>query len=200
MREYAIARIEGAPDWEKIPALGIDNHLWLGESDIRAGAQICYGEDALFVRLRAWERHIRAEHTGRPHQIADDSCLEFFFCPAPGDTRYFNVEMNPNGALYLGFGSGRADLVRLLVADEQELFRPKPFRMDGGWGIEYRVPFEFIRRFLPEFRAEPGRAIRANCYKCGDKTARPHYIAWNPPASATPDFHRPEDFGRMVFA
>ena len=134
MREYAIQGTGGAPDWESIPALGIDNHMWLGQSDIRAETQICYGEDALFVRLRAWEAEIRAEHTGYPHQIADDSCLEFFFCPVPGDVRYFSVEMNPNAAMYLGFGSGRADLGRLRVSDEQVLFRPRPFWIDGGWG------------------------------------------------------------------
>ena len=42
--------------------------------------------------------------------------------------------------------------------------------------------------------------IRANCFKCGDLTVQPHYMMWNETTSETPDFHRPQDFGRMIFA
>ena len=41
--------------------------------------------------------------------------------------------------------------------------------------------------------------MRANCYKCGDCTVQPHYLAWNPPTSENPDFHRPQDFGALIF-
>ena len=49
-----------------------------------------------------------------------------------------------------------------------------------------------------EFTLEPGKEIRANCYKCGDLTPKPHYLSWNPSTSANPDFHRPQDFGSMT--
>ena len=64
----------------------------------------------------------------------------------------------------------------------------------------YRVPFAFLRLFFPGFDPKPGDAIRANCFKCGDLTEVEHYFSWNPVDSPTPNFHRPEDFGRMVFA
>ena len=51
-----------------------------------------------------------------------------------------------------------------------------------------------------DYTLEPGRVIRANCYKCGDKTVREHYMMWNPTTSDTPDFHRPQDFGEMEMA
>lgn len=200
MRAYTIVKISGAPDWQIIPALPIDTALWgTGATNIRAQARLAYDDAALWVRLRAWETAIRAEYRGRPHPVSQDSCLEFFFCPTEGDTRYFNVEFNPNGALFLGFGSGLDDLTRLLVSDEQTLFSPVPFIAEGGWGIEYRLPFAFVRRFIPRFAPGAGSSIRANCYKCGDKTPRPHYIAWNPVAGDVPCFHRPMDFGRMIF-
>ena len=67
-----------------------------------------------------------------------------------------------------------------------------------GWGVEYRVPFAFIRTLFPGFAGAPGGVIRANCYKCGDLTRTPHYLAWNPVRSEAPDFHRPRDFGEMI--
>ena len=123
----------------------------------------------------------------------EDSCLEFFFAPRWGDGRYFNFEFNPNGCMYLGFGSGRTDHVRLLP--ERPGFAPRPLRTADGWGIEYRIPFLFVKEFFAGFEAAEGTQFRGNFYKCGDLTARPHYLAWNPCTSPAPDFHRPGDFG-----
>jgi hypothetical protein len=41
--------------------------------------------------------------------------------------------------------------------------------------------------------------LRGNCYKCGDLTEQEHYLSWNPVTSEHPCFHRPQDFGRLVF-
>lgn len=144
MQRYIIHRTDGATGWDKIPRLAIDRCLWTEECDIRAWGQIAYDDDALHVRLMAEEKAIRAEHRGRPCPVSEDSCLEFFFCPKWNDRRYFNVEFNPNGALYLGFGSSIHDLVRLLVADEDRTFAPRTFRVEGGWGIAYTIPHEFV--------------------------------------------------------
>ena len=108
MKRYTIARVSGKPDWSAIPALDIDEQLWRPPVDIAAKAQIAWDDARLYVRLQAREAHIRAVHTGSLGMPCEDSCLEFFFSPTPGDPRYFNVEFNPNGALYLGFGDGQA--------------------------------------------------------------------------------------------
>ena len=67
-------------------------------------------------------------------------------------------------------------------------------------GLFYKIPLSFIQLFFPEFQLKPGAVIKANCYKCGDKTTHPHYLAWNPSTSPVPDFHRPQDFGQMILA
>lgn len=192
MREYTIVRKPA--DWEQVPVLPIDTLLWSPEVPISAEARICYDEDALYVQMQAVEPQIRAEDRDILGEPCNDSCLEFFFCPITGDTRYFNIEYNPNACMYLGFGDiGR--LVRL-VPDEA-MFRPQVAFTDDGWRITYQIPISFIQHFFPAFRAESGASIRANCYKCGDLTVQPHYLSWNPMTSETPAFHRPNDFGLM---
>lgn len=124
--------------------------------------------------------------------------MEFFFCPAADDDRYVNVEMNPNGCTHIGVGSGRADSVRVFPKDEDALFQKKASRTENGWELYYQIPVSFLRALFPGFCLEPGAVIRANCYKCGDRTAKPHYLSWNPVDSETPDFHRPCDFGTMI--
>lgn len=196
MKEYAITRVTGQPDWSAIPALNIDEQLWRPRVDIAAFARIGWDDQHLYVHLNAVEAHIRAEHRGPLGMPCEDSCLEFFFSPTMGDPRYFNMEYNPNASLYLGFGDG-CNANRLLP--ERDWFGAVAARTEDGWQVEYTVPFEFVRIFVPGFSPSPGDVMRANCYKCGDLTVQEHYLAWNPCTSEQPNFHRPQDFGLMRF-
>ena len=100
----------------------------------------------------------------------------------------------------LGFGPNRRERVRLCPKSERETFRPVCTRTPDGWTAEYRIPLSFLRILYPEFSLRSGVSFRANCYKCGDKTVNPHFLAWNAVETAAPDFHRPEFFGEMILA
>lgn len=185
-------------DWTTIPVAPIDIHLQEEAVDIAATAQLCYDEEAIFVRLAAKEANIRAEYTGVLDAPCKDSCLEFFFCPIYDDNRYFNIEYNPNCCIYLGIGTGIHDLIRL-VPEADIPFSPKAIRTEDGWEITYQVPFEFVRRFFPDFAPISGTKIRGNFYKCGDLTVQPHYLCWNKITSKPVSFHRPCDYGVLEF-
>ena len=150
MKRYTIARVDGRPDWQAVPTLEIDTQLWRPPVDIAAWGQIAWDDSQLYVRLRAREKHIRAEHNGPLGMPCEDSCLEFFFSPVPGDARYFNIEFNPNACMYLGFGYGRETATRLLP--ERDWLGARTERTDDGWAVEYAVPFEFVRIFVPGFQ------------------------------------------------
>lgn len=196
MRTYTI--LPKTNDWNDIPVAPIDARLWTLESDISATAQVCYDDKALYVRLTAKEKDIRAEETGRIGVPSKDSCLEFFFSPIEGDTRYFNFEFNPALCMHIGFGSCRQNSARLLPKPSANI-NPEVLRTEEGWELTYQITFDFIRQFFPNFVAEQGKKMRANFYKCGELTPTEHYFAWNPVDTPTPDFHRPEFFGELVF-
>lgn len=198
MKEYTIVRRPADADWSLVPALAIDTWQCTEPLPISAQAQICYNEQALYVRLQAVEQNIRAELTGIYDMVCEDSCLEFFFCPKEGDPRYFNIEVNPNGAMFLGFGSSIPTLARLIC--EEPAIIPQSERTPEGWQTTYAIPYEFIRRFFPDFSPKPGSSMRANCYKCGDLTVQKHYLSWNPVPEDGFTFHRPAHFGIMHFA
>lgn len=197
MKNYTIPRACAPVNWDSIPVLAIDTKLWGTETDITAQGQLCYDDNALHIRLSAIESDIRAEEEGPLGSPCQDSCLEFFFCPVEGDNRYFNIEFSPTSCYYLGFGSDRYDLVRLLP--EAPVFDPDIRRTETGWEIRYSISFSFIRRFFPEFTAQTGKCIRANLYKCGDLTVNEHYLSWNPIAQAQPDYHLSQYFAPMYF-
>ena len=81
MRSYTIKKIHGTPDWSTIPVMPIDTLLWTDSTDVSAQAQICWDEDALYLRMEAVEPHIRMEENGPLASVCLDSCLEFFFRP-----------------------------------------------------------------------------------------------------------------------
>lgn len=113
MKEYVIEKTVGAPDWTKVSELQVDNVCWLPDAGVRMEQQICHDDEKIYVHQVAHEKNIRAELTDKLGSICTDSCMEFFFSPVPEDGRYFNIELNLNGAIFLGFGHGRADSIRV---------------------------------------------------------------------------------------
>ena len=194
---YLIQTVSGTPDWSAVPRLQVGYVLWTPDYGIRASGQFCHDADHLYVHLCAVEQDIRAEYTAPLSMVCHDSCLEFFFMPEKED-RYFNFEVNPNGCPYIGFGRSRAERFVLYHQDMQKLFDIRTARTADGWEVFYRIPLSFLRLFFPDFTFTG--SLRANVYKCGDLTKQEHFLSWNPVTSETPDFHRPQDFGLMIFA
>ncbi len=199
MNMYTVKRWTGK--WEDIPSLDIAEKYRKTPDTVTARAQIAFDEDNLYVRLETEEYEHRNVETGPIGMPCEDSCLEFFFSPVEGDTRYFNIEFNSNCCMYLGMGHSIDDLVRL-IPDEKgaDVLSPKVEMKDGGWSIEYTIPVSFVKIFFPYFSLYAGKRMRANCYKCADKTEPPHYLSWNPVTTDNFTFHRSECFGEMIFA
>ena len=198
MNTYKIVKKPSILNWNEIPVANIGIQLQDKPVDISATAQLCYDNDTLYVRLAAKETNIRAEYNGLLDAPCEDSCLEFFFCPIYGDDRYFNIEYNPNSCIYLGIASCLNDLVRL-IPEFGFPFSPITVVDSEGWEISYKIPFEFIRRFFPEFNPTTGTKMKGNFYKCGDLTVEEHYLCWNQITSDPVSFHRVCDFGILEF-
>lgn len=198
MRQNIITFVDQEPDWCDLPIINIDFKRKTLQTDIEAFAQICCCENALHLHMWAIERNIRAEVFDPMGPICQDSCLEFFFRPDPDDMRYFNIEINPNGCVFLGFGSCFDDLIRLYPLEKR--IHPRIIRTKVGWDLFYSIPFSFIRQFFPNFFPMPGDVLFANFYKCGDLTEIPHYFSWTQPPAIPHGFHCPRHFGLLMFA
>ena len=129
-------------------------------------------------------------------QPCQDSCLEFFISAAAHDARYLNIELNPNFCLYFGFGTGREDRMRILLPGGAAALNAACARTAGGWDVTYELPFRLLRLFFPEF--VPSGTIRGNFYKCGGDHRILPYGMWSEVDSPTPDFHRPDCFGKFI--
>ena len=199
MKTYTLKKITGAPDWKNIEIMPIDNLLWTDPLPITAQAQLCWDEEAIYLRMEAFEENIRKEETDPLAEICNDSCLEFFIQPVEGPY-YLNFEINPLANYLIGQGDNDVDnRLRVIVPDFETRMEPNVEFTKTGWVLTYKVPFSFIRHFYPSFEVKVGTKIRGNCYKCGDLTEKEHYLAWSPTVSEEPAFHLPEYFGELVF-
>ena len=193
---YTIVRADEETARAGIPELQLGYALWGPDYGISARGKIFHDGRSLSVRLQAKEKDIRAEYMVPPAPVWEDSCLEFFFMPEAADC-YLNYEINPNGCLHLAFGPDRKNREIIVPPDPKEAFRIRTGRTPDGWEAEFRISRDFLRTYYPGFTFTG--ILRANVYKCGDRTAHSHYLAWNPVETPEPDFHRPEYFGEMVF-
>lgn len=210
MREYVVKRVkyvEGETIWSEIPTLGIDCYQWEDNGyKPEVKAAVCYDEAALHIRFTAWEDRIKVKGVKYCDSVYKDSCVEFFFNPAPDrDNRYLNFEMNAAGVLLLGIGSDRGDWRYLYevnpsifnIKSSVKMYEVEAFK-GPFWQVEYTIPFEFIEKYYGNLDITSGMQLRANFYKCGDDTEYPHYGSWNPIEIEEADFHRPDYFGKLI--
>ena len=155
-------------------------------------------EIGFIMNIVVIEKEPRREKTEHLQFVHEDSCVEWFvnFLPEKCD-RYFNFEVNANGVMNVSFRKDRYDKQDLSLKDIDFLEINTSIH-ETYWTVSYKVPFELIRKYIPEYRYRDGMKIRTNFYKCGDNTELPHYGVWNPIPLEKPDFHQPEYFGEVV--
>lgn len=131
-----------------------------------------------------------------------DSCCEFFLTD-PYDGTYYNFEINCIGTINAAKRTSRINkdkldaytlsrIIRLHSVEREVIEKSDSIE---SWTVAMLIPYDIIG-INPNY---PPVSLRGNFYKCGDKTAHPHYMSWNPIQTSKPDFHRPEYFGELIF-
>lgn len=159
--------------------------------------ELSMDENGFLMHITVRERDPRRVETEHQRDIYMDSCVEWFvnFAPEVCD-RYFNFEVNANGAMRVAFRKNRYE-GSMLPHDDIALLDIQTGIGEDTWEVSYRVPFLLIKKYIPSYRYESGMHIRTNFYKCGDKTEFPHFGIWTEYPLERPDFHRPEYFGTV---
>lgn len=166
-----------------------------------AAFRIVATDKGFVINYRVDEETVAAVADGDCGHVWEDSCVEFFSCPAD-DGVYYNVECNCAGTVLVAAGKDRnartfaprevLESIERWSSLGRENFSERP--AEGPWQVVLLVPYSVY--FQHDFKAAPA-SFRANFYKCGDMLKTPHFLSWNPIEVANPDFHRPEFFGQV---
>ncbi len=165
--------------------------------------RIGHTENEIWLKFYVTEKCIRAVETRTNGDVYKDSCVEFFI--SFDHRNYYNFEFNCIGTRHLAYGPGRGNRARInpeIVEkiDVKSTLGDEPFDNKTGsftWEMLLRIPVEvFIFDTINNLK---GLHATGNFYKCGDMTAEPHFVTWNPVKTEKPDYHRPEFFGNLQF-
>lgn len=157
------------------------------------------------------DQYVSAIRTGFQSDVWKDSCVEFFVQPQKSKG-YFNFEFNCGGALTASYvtdptrvDSGLKKYTPFMTDDDQQIKRyaSLPAVVDPEitkpvtWTLEFSIPLSVLKKYCGPIGNIRGQTWRANFYKCGDETSRPHWVSWVPlPAR---NFHDPASFGQIRF-
>jgi hypothetical protein len=170
-------------------------------------------DDALRVGFEVDDVSLLATQTEFQASVCRDSCVEFFFKPAP-NLGYFNIEVNCIGTVLAQHHPHdhrrRREPISIATAERLSVepsLPPEPIDPErvgpAHWTLSFEVPFDLIASVagVPVDRvAGPGLSIewRGNFYKCADWSRSPHWASWAP-INRKLGFHCPERFAPIVF-
>ena len=157
--------------------------------------RVVHCEDGFSVRLTTDEWPLRITEMELNGAVCRDSCMEVFFTPNTVDKDYINIEMNAAGITLTCIGEGRGNRARLDIEGEGVIVE-SCIRPMEGWDVMLYIPYSFVRKYF----STVDKTFRANFYKCGDLTVRPHYSTWNPVEVEKPDYHQSSFFGKVTFS
>ena len=199
MKEYHIPICSSCPDdWSGISGVPVDDYPWGGEFRPETTAQLVFVPgDGFWLHMVCGESDPRATFTQFYDMVCLDSCVEFFACFDANTDDYINFEVNPLGTSHVSHGPNRGKRTRI------DAIIGHPFPVTASveperWSVVAHFP---IADLVTCFGIDPsvfreGYAFPGNFYTCGGN--REHFGVWNRVGTESPDFHRPEYFGKLI--
>ncbi len=200
----------------------LDEPAWVGAPDVgkfvfpwyesgkkeQTVAKMLWDDENLYVAFVCEDAHIWAEHTARDSSVWKDDTVEVFTAPNPDRPQaYFNIEMNvlgifldqfhPNGAgvpveeEWNGEGIQiKTSIVGTLNDDSDD---------DQYWILEAAIPLKNFAHVAKNTPPRDGDIWHLGLNRLGGKTNQ-QYSQWSASQTPNPQFHAPDDFGRVTFS
>ena len=196
---YNVKKISNNQCLVKCKEINIDNNNWDIAYSPKSIAKIGYDDNGIYVFMSSYEDNIRYTLKERNSDVYTDSCLEFFFMPLVNNNdKYINFEINPLGTMLTAVGKNR-DTREFFYDGDSSYFKMETEIKDNYWNLSYYIPESLIAKYIDGFTIQKGINIKANFFKCGDKSNIAHFLSWTKIETPSPDFHRPEFFGTLIF-
>ncbi len=196
------------PAWTAAPNVGAFSFPWWesGKQE-QTVSKLLWDDQNLYVFFIVEDAHIWAEQTERDSAVFKDDCVEVFVAPNPDQPlSYFNIEMNVREAFLDQFhpqGPGEASTPEwngegITIATSIVGTLNDDSDTDKYWILEAGIPLSNFANIAKNIPPKPGDIWHLNLNRLGGQTNR-QYSQWSPSKTPKPQFHAPEDFGRVTF-
>lgn len=168
-----------------------------------------YSDNYLWLLYEVENDFFRAKAQADQEAVWEDSCVEFFVSTgkvveneygSAEDIVYRNFEFNALGTCLSAVGNlGQREFLK--PEEMKQILRFPGLNMEKlpiegeefNWKLAVAIPLILLG-------LQPGSSFKANFYKCGDLTRKPHFLSLYRIESESPDFHLPQFFGKMELA
>ena len=197
-------------EWKNIKSIFINNYMgtvpcFKPETQVKMG----YDKENIYVIFKVNDKFVRCVTSKINGPVYKDSAVEFFFSPDENTPLfYFNLEVNCGGTALFHYNLvPRRESKRLSEEEikQIEIAHSLPKIIDPEiieettWIIEYKIPIVLLQKYSNVTIPNKGVVWKANFYKIAENSSNPHHITWSIIDKPYPNFHVPEEFGRLIF-
>lgn len=170
----------------------------------QTNVRVLWDDEYLYVFFRCEDEHIAAHFYQRNSAPYRDDCVEVFIAPNQDHPLWYaNNEFNCLGTWLIGKHKG--DSNEYVIRDKVLLGRSHAGTInaeddtDEYWTLEIGIPFESLSDYETDLPPNPGDIWGINFNRCGGDINE-QFSQWTASQTDSPNFHRPQDFGRIVFS
>lgn len=192
-------------DWKAASSFGDFVFPWWasGEKE-QTEAKMLWDDDFLYLSFVCRDTHIWADHYNTNASVSVDDAAEIFWNPSPEtQSTYYQFEINCIGNLLSVWKNGANPRPVILVPHIGRVIAGtvnQDSDTDSLWVLEVAIRFDDYPEIARAHSIpKPGDMWRINLNRCGGKT-NPQYSQWSPSSTTQPQFHSPDDFGKIVFS
>lgn len=192
-------------DWKAAKTVGDFVFPWYKEGKKeQTEVRLLWDDEYLYLLYKCWDEHISAHYFERNSAPYKDDCIEAFIAPnSKNPLWYSNYEINCLGTWLVGFHKGDINEYilpdKLLVGRSHKGTINKEDDVDEYWVIELGIPFEHFKKFEVDVPPKNGEIWGINFNRLGGDI-NPQYSQWNASKTPEPNYHRPQDFGQIIFS
>jgi hypothetical protein len=176
---------------------------WPGGEKEQTEAKMLWDDNFLYLSFVCQDKHIWADHYNTNSSTYMDDAVELFWNPNPGgQSTYYMFEINCIGNLSSSWRTGPSPRPRILVPHiGRHIYGTvnNDSDTDSHWVMEIAIRFsdypEISQREVPL----AGDLWRIGLNRCGGKV-NAQYSQWSGSSTAIPNFHSPDDFGKLFFS
>ena len=213
-RSYEIRRTTGKiyvdgniseDDWKSAQPAGDFVFPWYKEGKKeQTDARMLWDDEYIYIAFRCEDEHIAANYFQRNSRPYLDDCVEAFISPNPENPLWYaNNEINCMGTWLVGkhkekdYGFWEPD--KILVGRSHKGTLNKEEDADEYWVLELGIPFSSFADYETELPPKQGTVWGINLNRCGGDVNQ-QYSQWTASRTEGPNFHRPQDFGKLIFS
>ena len=192
-------------DWEIAQTVGDFVFPWYekGEKE-QTDARLLWDDKYLYIHFRCEDEHISAHHYQRNDPVSRDDCVEAFISSNSDEPLWYaNYEINCLGTWLVGLHKGEESRYwepdGILVSRGHMGTINKEDDVDSHWILEIAIPFENLHAYGGQIPPQDGDVWGLTLNRCGGDV-NPQYSQWTASQTPKPNFHKPQDFGRLVFS